>query len=131
MRPRTHTQAGTCALFVHLNCQTVNIWLGVFVYSRYLQPSVYTHSVCLCVYVFGSVTVYGVLQCCLRSPQQPTLWIRCGPHCKKKWPHLFPCISFHLFSFTLPVFFFFFYSKRKGKSLTMYFLMLAFHVQKI
>lgn len=35
-----------CTIFVHLNCQIVNIRLGVFVYSCYLRLSVYTQYVC-------------------------------------------------------------------------------------
>lgn len=45
-----------CTIFVHLNCQIVNIRLGVFVYSRYLRLSVYTQYVCrpacVCVHAY-------------------------------------------------------------------------------
>lgn len=46
---QTHEQIPACTIFVHLNCQIVNIRLGVFVYSPYLKWSVYTQFVCQCV----------------------------------------------------------------------------------
>lgn len=49
----THSTNDT--VFVHLNCQIVNIRLGVFVYSRFLRRSVHTQyvcqPVCVCSYI--------------------------------------------------------------------------------
>lgn len=42
----THTHTHIYTLFVHLNCQIVNIRLGVSVYSCYLRLSEYTQYVC-------------------------------------------------------------------------------------
>ena len=62
-----------CTIFVHLNCQIVNIRLGVFVYSRYLRLSVYTQYVCrpACV----CARLHTIHACVCLTPSQ------CSWHC--------------------------------------------------
>lgn len=52
-----------CTIFVHLNCQIVNIRLGEFVYSCYLRLSVYTQYVCRPACVCARALTYYTCMC--------------------------------------------------------------------